>query len=112
MGAEVTSVENGELALTHLQKQRVRYDAILMDCQMPVMDGYQAAQQIRSGVAGKVHQSSFILALTANAMQGDKEKCLDAGMDDYLSKPINFDALWHKLSTIINPTAAPENQVN
>ncbi|MEI5640139.1 MULTISPECIES: ATP-binding protein [unclassified Pseudoalteromonas] len=112
MGAEVTLAENGELALTHLQKQRVKYDVILMDCQMPVMDGYQAAQQIRSGVAGKVHQSSFILALTANAMQGDKEKCLDAGMDDYLSKPINFDDLWHKLNLAINPEALPENQEN
>jgi CheY-like chemotaxis protein len=108
----VTLAENGELALTHLQKQRVKYDVILMDCQMPVMDGYQAAQQIRSGVAGKVHQSSFILALTANAMQGDKEKCLDAGMDDYLSKPINFDDLWHKLNLAINPEALPENQEN
>ena len=110
LGYEADSVTNGREAVDRLAEQQ--YDLVLMDCQMPVMDGYQAAQQIRSGVAGKVHQSSFILALTANAMQGDKEKCLDAGMDDYLSKPINFDALWHKLSAIINSTATPENQLN
>ncbi|RXE89181.1 ATP-binding protein [Pseudoalteromonas sp. A757] len=100
LGAKVVCQENGELALAHLQSTSKSYDVILMDCQMPVMDGYQAAQQIRQGVAGKTHQHSVIVALTANAMQGDREKCLDAGMDDYLTKPIDFEALKAKLLQI------------
>ncbi|RZG10348.1 response regulator [Pseudoalteromonas sp. CO348] len=100
LGAKVVCQENGELALAHLQSTNKPYDVILMDCQMPVMDGYQAAQQIRQGVAGKIHQHSVIVALTANAMQGDREKCLDAGMDDYLTKPIDFDELKAKLLQI------------
>ncbi|MDW7551083.1 ATP-binding protein [Pseudoalteromonas peptidolytica] len=103
LGITVVCAENGELALTHLQSIKVPYDLIFMDCQMPIMDGYQAAQQIRQGVAGKVHQGCVIVALTANAMQGDREKCLNAGMDDYLSKPINFDDLKAKIWQMLPP---------
>ena len=73
------------------------YDIIFMDCQMPVMDGYQATEQIRKLEANKKH--TIIIAMTANAMEGDRAKCLDAGMDDYLSKPINFDVMLNLLNT-------------
>ena len=88
-----TCIDNGRLAIEHLKQQPKRYDVILMDCQMPELDGYQTTGQIRQGIAGKQHQSTAIVALTANAMQGDREKCLAAGMDDYLSKPIEFNDL-------------------
>lgn len=65
-----------------------RYDVVLMDCQMPVMDGYESAGKIKHYLAGS--GSPYIVAMTANAMEGDREKCLEAGMDEYISKPINF----------------------
>lgn len=64
------------------------YTFIFMDCQMPEMDGYQATQAIRIGEAGDNYRDIPIVAMTANAMVGDKEKCIDAGMDDYITKPI------------------------
>ncbi|MCJ8339938.1 MAG: response regulator [Pseudomonadales bacterium] len=73
------------------------YQLILMDCQMPEMDGYEATQNIRSGQAGENNTEIAIIALTANAMQGDREKCLKAGMDDYLTKPIDPESLLTKL---------------
>ena len=64
------------------------FTLIFMDCQMPVMDGYQATQNIRNGLAGEHYKSIPIIAMTANAMVGDKDKCFQAGMNDYLSKPL------------------------
>ena len=68
-------------------------DELLVDCQMPVMDGYETARNIRSGEAGESHRDSMIIAMTANAMQGEREKCPEAGMNDYLTKPIDSRAL-------------------
>ncbi len=78
---------NGQEALEKV-KQR-RYRMILMDCQMPVMDGYKCTSKIRDYEQAAGLNRTPIMAMTANAMMGDREKCLDAGMDDYMSKPLN-----------------------
>lgn len=90
---DVEIANNGQVAIALLSKTSSPFDCIFMDCQMPVMDGYQTTEAIRNGGAGQQHQHSPIIALTANAMKGDKEKCLAVGMDEYLSKPIQLMAL-------------------
>jgi len=80
---------NGLEALTKLKEHEDNYyELILMDCLMPVMDGYEATRRIRKREAGENNQYIPIIAMTANAMNGDKEKCFDAGMDEYISKPL------------------------
>lgn len=78
------------------------YTVIIMDCQMPEMDGYEATKRIRAGETGEENTLIPIIAMTANAMQGDKEKCINAGMDDYLSKPIEPVSVLEKLTLWIN----------
>ena len=85
-GAEVTIANNGLEGLEAVVKEPSAYHAVLMDMQMPLMDGYTAT--------GKIRESGFsrpIIALTAHAMRGDKERCLGAGCSAFLSKPIEFD---------------------
>ena len=84
---DFVSAENGEVALELLQQQS--FDMVLMDCQMPVMDGYTATQAWRAIEKAKGLPHMPIIAMTANAMAEDRQKCLDAGMDDYLSKPVD-----------------------
>ncbi|QDS91534.1 Sensor histidine kinase RcsC [Roseimaritima multifibrata] len=87
LGCTCDVVENGDEALNALQKNR--YDLILMDCQMPEMDGFTATREIRRlQSVGELPEQLPIIALTANALKGDRERCLDAGMDDYLTKPL------------------------
>ncbi|MGB0665112.1 MAG: ATP-binding protein [Pontibacterium sp.] len=96
----VDVANNGQEALVMLRQhsQRAPYSLIFMDCQMPIMDGYEATALIRAGQGGDVHQSIPIIAMTANAMAGDKENCLSAGMNDYISKPIDDDIVMRKLA--------------
>jgi signal transduction histidine kinase/CheY-like chemotaxis protein len=85
-GVHVDAVADGQAALDAVAKQA--YDLVLMDCQMPVMDGYEATRQIRNA---ECHIP--IIALTAHAMVGDRETCLASGMDDYLAKPVDMQVL-------------------
>ncbi|MGZ8945147.1 MAG: response regulator, partial [Methylococcaceae bacterium] len=88
--------ENGQLALDKLAQSV--YDLILMDCQMPVMDGFIATRELRLLEASQGLPHQTVIALTASAMKGDREKCLAAGMDDYLSKPIVTEQLMDMLA--------------
>jgi len=83
--------ENGIEALERLNDQSTSspYSIILMDCQMPQMDGYETSISIRDSKSGQNYKNIPIIAMTANAMQGDREKCIAAGMDDYITKPID-----------------------
>ncbi|WP_396587435.1 ATP-binding protein [Bermanella sp. R86510] len=91
--AKVEVCSGGQEAIDHLKQSTSHYDFILMDCQMPGMDGYEATRLIRNGQAGERFTNIPIIALTANAMKGDKERCIEAGMTDYLSKPIDMNEL-------------------
>jgi signal transduction histidine kinase/CheY-like chemotaxis protein/HPt (histidine-containing phosphotransfer) domain-containing protein len=92
-GFHVDVAGNGDMAVAMCRNRR--YDLILMDCQMPVLDGYEATVRIRAEEAGV--RRVPVIALTANAMQGEREKCLAAGMDDFLSKPIRPQTLHETL---------------
>jgi len=95
LGFDVDVVGNGVEALEALA--RATYGAVLMDCQMPQMDGFTAARAIRAGAAGAARDVP-IIALTANARAGDRERCIEAGMDDYLAKPVEKGELAAKLA--------------
>jgi len=86
-GCAVRLAEDGRQAIEVLRTED--FDLVLMDVCMPEMDGYEATRRIRAGDCGPARKHICIAAMTANAMEGDREKCLDAGMDEYLSKPIN-----------------------
>jgi CheY-like chemotaxis protein len=97
-GMEVTSATNGRHAIEILQSNESLH-AVLMDIMMPEMDGYETMRQIRREARFK---NLPILALTAKAMKGDREKCLDAGASDYIAKPVNSDQLLSLLRVWLN----------
>jgi CheY-like chemotaxis protein/HPt (histidine-containing phosphotransfer) domain-containing protein len=102
LGYTADAVSNGAEAIAALG--RSPYDIVLMDCQMPQIDGYEATRQIRSN--GGRFKSTPIIAVTANAMDGDREKCLASGMSDYMSKPVMAQTLATTLEKWILPDAA------
>ena len=87
---------NGQDALQALAQ--VPYDLVLMDCQMPGMDGFEATRRIREGDPATLNPNVPIIAMTANALQGDMKACLDAGMDDYIAKPVRSQELIEKIN--------------
>jgi len=97
LGCEVDVANNGVEALERWHRRP--YDAIFMDCQMPVLDGYQTTQRIRES-AGRGREIP-IVALTASSMVGDRERCLAAGMTDYISKPLDPRELRRVLQAIL-----------
>jgi CheY-like chemotaxis protein len=101
---EVTLANNGKEAIEILQSKE-EFDAVLMDCQMPIIDGYEATKLIR-----KVEKFKDlpIIAMTANAMQGDREKCIDSGMNDYIPKPLDFICFYDILEKWIKPKDSKE----
>lgn len=108
LGLQSEAVINGKQALDVIGQRH--FDLVLMDCQMPVMDGYDATRAIRLRESLKGLERLSVIAMTANAMPGDRKRCIDAGMDDYLSKPIMPDLLkqmmrrWLPEPDMMNPS--------
>jgi CheY-like chemotaxis protein len=94
MGLSATVAQNGQEALEFLAQQP--FDVVLMDCQMPIKDGYQATKELRA--SNLANKNIPVMAMTANAMQGDEEKCYASGMSDYLTKPVNPNIMAQKLT--------------
>jgi signal transduction histidine kinase/FixJ family two-component response regulator len=109
-GCEVTIADNGKIAIQKLQE--VKVDIILMDIQMPEMDGYEATHYIRNNLDGPVSRLP-IIAMTAHAMSAESSKCMQAGMNDYISKPFEAKDLYHKISTLIKKeNSKKSNNIN
>lgn len=108
LGASVTIVEDGQQAVDAIHQHH--FDIVFMDCQMPVLDGFSAAMQLRATESPE--RRLPIIALTANALAGDRQRCLEAGMDDYLTKPVNIARLsqileyWTKVASEPEPALA------
>ena len=100
LGLAVDVAGNGSVALQILERQR--YDVIFMDCQMPIMDGYETATEIRRREAQDAHTT--IIAMTADVLKGSRERCLAAGMDSFISKPVKLDDLVKALQSKLSST--------
>jgi PAS domain S-box-containing protein len=98
-GSKLEAVENGQLAVDKI-KNGAKYDLVLMDCQMPVMDGYEATRLIREMEGDGRH--TLIVAMTARAMDQDKEECFKAGMDDFIAKPVRLKELMLRLENLLS----------
>jgi CheY-like chemotaxis protein len=109
LGLSADIAANGAEAVKAIQTNP--YPVILMDCQMPEMDGFQATAAIRAWEAERGLPRTPIIAMTAHAMTGDRERCLEAGMDDYLAKPISIRALNEVLSQFVETRRQGERQM-
>lgn len=98
LGYETDSANNGRDALNMVQKNHTGYDVILMDCQMPMMDGYETTRHIREWEQSNGQSGTPIIALTADVLPGTKKTCLESGMNDYLAKPVRKENLQEVLS--------------
>lgn len=107
LGLKVKITSNGREAVEAVSNQK--FDLILMDCHMPVMDGFEATVAIRE-IEARTNAYSPIIAVTALAMSGDRERCIAAGMDDYLSKPIDIDLLKAKVAHWLRTEVVFESQ--
>lgn len=105
MGCKVTGAEDGQQVIDLLRKQE--FDLVLMDVQMPILNGVDATRAIRSGEAGPDRAGISIIALTAYTMAGDREKLIDLGMDDYVAKPVEMDALIKAIIKVTNQDERP-----
>ena len=105
-GFEVEVVGNGLLALEAIEAGGGRFDAVLMDCQMPEMDGFEATRELRAREAAAGGRRLPVIALTANAIAGDRERCLGSGMDGYVTKPIDVGRLLKELERFLPEDAA------
>lgn len=107
LGLRCDIANNGRDAIEQLQKSSPEsaYVLVFMDCQMPEMDGFEATQRIRDGAAGSFYRNVPIIAMTANAMEGDRDNCLKAGMDDYLSKPFDVKIVTEKVANWLKKIA-------
>ncbi len=107
LGCQAQVSENGQQALAALERDH--YDVVLMDCMMPVLDGFEATAELRRRErANPARRRAYVVALTASAMRGDRERCLAAGMDDYLAKPYRSDDL--RAALMRGVRAAPETE--
>jgi two-component system, sensor histidine kinase and response regulator len=109
LGFEVVTAANGALAIEAIGRQA--FDVILMDCQMPVMDGYDATLAIRR-LESRAGKRTPVIAVTAYALDGDREKCLAAGMDDFLAKPYSLSDLRRKLKRWVRPASQATSALN
>lgn len=108
--AHVDEAENGRIAVEKVKAADQPYQAILMDCQMPEMDGFDASRLIRIWEEEQGQSPGIIIAVTAHAMEGDREKCLQAGMNDYIVKPINPGKLYETLGRwLFRPESTTES---
>jgi CheY-like chemotaxis protein len=108
MGHEVVTAKDGLEALSVVRRDN--FDCILMDVQMPVMDGVEATKRIRSGSSGTLNAQVPIIAITAYAMTGDREKFLEAGMNDYVAKPVQVEDLKKALERVVEKRGKREIQ--
>jgi CheY-like chemotaxis protein len=105
LGHRIRTVSTGRAVLEILRRES--YDLVFMDCNMPELDGLEATRQLRAGLAGPDSVNVPVIALTANAMEGDRERCLAAGMDDFLAKPVTIASLRVAIDRVASNATRP-----